>query len=95
MLGEEVIEAIKNKSMHNQLQSLTKAYPNCSITLLIFGLKKFCRQESTNVKRYDIEKCLTEIQIIYNCSHRLFETSVELAAAIGQFSKAIAEIPFK
>lgn len=38
---------------------------------------------------------LTELQIVDNCCHRILETAENLAATVAQFTKAIAEIPFK
>lgn len=38
---------------------------------------------------------LTQLQLLANCSHRLHETPDDVALSVLQFSKAIAEEPFK
>ncbi|XP_024940621.1 probable crossover junction endonuclease EME2 isoform X2 [Cephus cinctus] len=47
------------------------------------------------ISRRDLETCLTEIQITANINSRLIETSQDLSLMIYQYTKAIAEIPYK
>jgi hypothetical protein len=47
------------------------------------------------VSKDEWETALTELHLFANCSHRLVEEPHELSAFIRQFSKAVAEAPFK
>ncbi|XP_033309522.1 crossover junction endonuclease EME1 isoform X2 [Bombus bifarius] len=47
------------------------------------------------ISRKHLETCLNEIQIISDCSSRLINNSQDLALMIYQYTKAIAEIPYK
>lgn len=47
------------------------------------------------VSQAQIEYALTELQLVCNCSHRFIETAPDLAQMVTQFTKAVAEIPFK
>ncbi|XP_046749195.1 crossover junction endonuclease EME1 isoform X2 [Diprion similis] len=47
------------------------------------------------ISRKQLELCLTEIQLTLNCNSQLIETPHGLGQVIGQYTKAIAEAPFK
>jgi ERCC4 domain. len=47
------------------------------------------------VSKDEWETALTELHLFANCSHRLVEEPHALGAFIRQFSKAVAESPFK
>lgn len=47
------------------------------------------------VSKDEWDAALTELHLFANCSHRLVEEPHELGAFIRQFSKAVAEAPFK
>jgi hypothetical protein len=47
------------------------------------------------VSKDEWEAALTELHLFANCSHRLVEEPHELGAFIKQFSKAVAEAPYK
>lgn len=76
------------------MQQIQKSNPSKKITMIIYGLKEFCKK-SQNVGRLAFETKLTEIQVIMNISHRLIETSADLNITIVQFSKSVGDIPFK
>jgi hypothetical protein len=58
--------------------------------------KKTAKFKSTpTVSKDEWETALTELHLFANCSHRLVEEPHELGAFIRQFSKAVAEAPFK
>ena len=52
-------------------------------------------RESPEITRHDFELSLTEIQILNNCSSRVVRSSEELALVVYQYTKAIAEMPYK
>lgn len=47
------------------------------------------------VSRRKIEYVLTELQLLYNCCYKMINTTEEVGLMICQFSKAIAQAPFK
>jgi hypothetical protein len=47
------------------------------------------------VSRDEWETALTELHLFADCSHRLVEKPQALGTFIRQFSKAVAEVPFK
>lgn len=63
--------------------------------MIIFGLKEFCRRHKNVIGIKETEIKLTQLQLLANCSHRLHETPDDVALSVLQFSKAIAEEPFK
>ncbi|XP_046813798.1 crossover junction endonuclease EME1 [Vespa crabro] len=52
-------------------------------------------RESPEISKQQLEMCLAEIQIINKCNNRLIENASDLALMIYQYTKAIAEIPYK
>jgi len=47
------------------------------------------------ISRQQLEMCLTEVQIMAECSSRLIEDAQDLALMVYQYTKSIAEIPYK
>ncbi|RZB39515.1 crossover junction endonuclease EME1 [Asbolus verrucosus] len=47
------------------------------------------------VSKRDIEFALTELQILCNSSHRLINSPSQLGLVVAQFTKSIAELPYK
>lgn len=47
------------------------------------------------ISKKELELCLTEIQLRVNCNSQLIETPQSLGLLISQYTKAIAEAPFK
>lgn len=94
LTGSELNDLVKSDELMNHLKSIEVLYNNKQITLLIFGLKEFCRQRG-NVGRLAFETALTEIQLMANISHRLLDTADDLGNTVMQFSKSVAEIPYK
>ena len=52
-------------------------------------------KHSCDISRKQLETYLNEIQIIADCSSRLINNSQDLALMIYQYTKAIAEVPYK
>ncbi|XP_034950019.1 crossover junction endonuclease EME1 [Chelonus insularis] len=63
--------------------------------------KKICNKMYDNIKNYpkisrkEFDKCLVKIQIFVECNTRLIDSSVEMSLLIYQYTKSIAEIPYK
>lgn len=93
--GKELNNLIKANDLLNHLKSIEAIFDNKQITLLVFGLKEFCRQNPCNIGRLAFETALTEIQLLANISHRLLDTADDLGNTVMQFSKSVAEIPYK
>lgn len=97
LLAEIFVKAAKD----NQLLSIVQAaqedlpfYPQ-STTLVIYGLKDFCRKRKNVIGIKETEIKLTQLQLLAGCSHRLHETPDDIALTITQMSKAIAEELYK
>lgn len=95
IMGEDLIKLIKNGKLVSTVREVKEFFPGKSVTLLIYGLKEYCRVFKDVVGRKLIERSLTEVELYTGCSHRLLETSADLSSTIYQFSKAVAEEPFK
>lgn len=85
---------IVNNDLLNKFQNIAEIYPDNQITLIVYGLTEFCKKNS-NVGRLTFEINLTELQLNLNISHRLLDTAADLANTVMQYSKSVAEIPFK
>lgn len=95
MTAAELNEAIKNENLSSLIQNIRTFFNEKQITLLIFGLKEFCRTKRNNVGRMAFEIALTETQLVSNISHRLLDTAEDVGQTVMQFSKSVAEIPYK
>ncbi|XP_055697731.1 crossover junction endonuclease EME1 [Phlebotomus papatasi] len=95
ILGQDMLQNVKEGSFRRRIESLKELYPGKSIVILLYGLKDTFRKSDRSVSRNDIEVSLVEAQILHNCCHRLVENPAELAATAAQFSKSVAETPFK
>lgn len=95
MHGNELNDAVQNNSLLALIENVQMIYVDKCITLLIYGLKEFCRTHRTNAGQMAIEMALTEIQLLANVSHRLLNTAEDVGHTVMQFTKSIAEIPYK
>lgn len=95
MPAAELNGYVKENELLQRVKLIQCLYPNKQITLLVFGLKEFCRKNRSNVGRMAFERALTEIQLMANVSHRLLDTAEDIGNTVMQFSKSIAEIPYK
>lgn len=97
LVAEEFVKAAKDNNILNIVQAAQEELPfdSQSTTLVIYGLKDFCRKRRNVVGIKETEIKLTQLQLLANCSHRLHETPDDIALTIAQMSKAIAEEPFK
>ena len=98
ILAEEFVKAAKDSNkLLNIVQTAKEVlpfYPQ-STTLVIYGLKDFCRKRKNVIGIKETEIKLTQLQLLADCSHRLHETPDDIALTVTQMSKAIAEEPYK
>lgn len=94
-MPSELNSFVANNGLKNRIKYIKGIFPNKQLTLLIFGLKEFCRLNKQNVGRMAFETALTEIQITEGVCHRLLDTAEDIAQAFLQFSKSVAEKPYK
>lgn len=95
--AEAYVKAAKENQLLNIVQAAQEVlpfYPQ-STTLVIFGLKDFCRKRKNVIGIKETEIKLTQLQLLAGCSHRLHETPDDIALTVTQMSKAIAEEPYK
>lgn len=94
---KEFLQAIKEKRLMEKVQAAQEMCTKnpTSTTLIIYGLKAHCRKNKKATNAQETEMHLTQLQLLANCSHRLFETPDEVALTVSQISKAIAEEPYK
>lgn len=95
MTAAELNSYIQNKTLSDHINHIQNIYANKQLTIFIFGLKEYCRNNRTNVGRLAFETALTEIQLVNNVNHRLMDTAEDIGNTVMQFSKSIAEIPYK
>lgn len=93
--AKELIDLIKRNELLTRITNIQEILTNKEITLIIFGLRDYCRKNSKEIGRRTIEVSLTELQLLNNVSHRLLETAADFGLTVSQFSKSIAEEPFK
>lgn len=94
-MSSELNSLVANNDFKNRIEYIKGIFPTKQLTLLIFGLKEFCRSNRGNVGRMAFETALTEIQIMEGVSSRLLDTAEDIAQTFQQFSKSIAEKPYK
>jgi hypothetical protein len=95
--AKEFIEAIKAKRLLDKIQAAQEDFHTTpfSTLLIIYGLKEFCRKNKNATNMRETEINLTQLQMIANCSHRIFETPEDVALTLTQISRSIAEEPYK
>lgn len=96
MLAEEFVEAVKKSTLLEKVQNVKAFHPEKSITLVIFGFKDYCRSKkgaAIGIKQTEIK--LAQILFLANANYRMHESPEDLALTVAQFSKSIAEEPFK
>lgn len=85
---------VKSNKLTDHISSIQNKCPNKQVTLLVFGVKEYCRS-SRNAGRMNIETALTEVQLFNRVSHRMMDTAEDIGNVVMQFSKSVAEIPYK
>lgn len=95
MTAAEFNSYVTGNQLLNRIKTIENAYRGKQITLIVFGLKEFCRANRANAGRFAFESALTELQMLHNVSHRLVDTAEDMSQIFLQFSKSIAEKPYK
>lgn len=95
--AKEFVTASKENNLLSIVQAAQEllSFDVQSTTLVIYGLKDFCRKHRNVIGMKETEIKLTQIQLLADCSHRLHETPDDIALTVMQISKAIAEEPYK
>ncbi|XP_068085908.1 probable crossover junction endonuclease EME2 [Anabrus simplex] len=57
--------------------------------------KEAAYRDAPFVTRQEVETALAELQVFEGCCHRLIDQALDLGDTVAQFTKAIAERPFK
>lgn len=92
----DLIKHIKAKNLLDKIRHIKASYlSDYTIDLIVCGIASYCRQNRGAIRRTETEFALTEIQLLLNVCHRLLESSEEVATVIQQYTKSIAENPFK
>lgn len=106
---KDFINHVHNNSLVEQIQNVKCVMPESKITLVVYGLQDYYKLLKGKKKRNSrqslgdlpevptqmIEYRLTELQLLYSCSHRLIDTLSDLGQLVAQFTKAVAESQFK
>lgn len=95
MTAAELNLYVSCKQLNNRIKELESFYPGKRISLVIFGLKEYCRTNRDNVGRFAYETALTELQLLHDISHRLLDTAEDIVQVFLQFTKSVAEKPYK
>lgn len=95
MTAAELNSFVIGNLLFSRIKTIKNNYPAKEMTLIVFGLKEYCRTNRANAGRFAFESALTELQLLHNVSHRLLDTAEDVAQVFIQFSKSIAEIPYK
>lgn len=104
----EIVELVHNKTLFSHINSLKSLVENKLLFLAIFGIENYFRYQKKPMKKYDklygkspkisrrdLEYSLTELQLFCPCCYRFVEKDEDLASLITQFTKSIAQVPFK
>lgn len=95
MTAAELNSLVIGNMLVSRIETIKSIYPAKELSLIVFGLKEYCRTNRTNAGRFAFESALTELQLLHNISHRLLDTAEDVAQVFIQFSKSIAEKPYK
>lgn len=96
--AEEFVQLIKSNQLLCFISSCKEYRPSINFlttTLIVQGLRNFCKNNKNKVGMKEIEIHLTQIQLMANCCHRLLETPEDVALTVGTMSKSVAEEPTK
>lgn len=97
LIADEFVRQAKENLLLDSVQAAQEdvSFQPVTTTLVVYGLKEFCRRRKNVIGIRETEVQLTQLQIMANCSHRLHETPDDIALTVSQMSKAIAEEPYK
>lgn len=95
MAAAELNSYVSKGQLINRIKMIESEYSQKKLSLAVFGLKEYCRANRQNAGRFAFETALTELQLMHGISHRLLDTADDVAQLFLQFSKSIAEKPYK
>ncbi|KAG5675594.1 hypothetical protein PVAND_005487 [Polypedilum vanderplanki] len=97
LMADSFVKAVKENKLLEIIQAAQEMCSNLviSTSLIIYGLKAYCRKHKNTITVRETEIKLVQIQMLANCSHRMHENPEDLALTCAQMSKSIAEEPFK
>lgn len=86
----EFSDAIRNGQLLDRIKNVQSQYSSSKkITLLVCGLLR------SPVDDMQLETQLTEMQLFAKINYRMIGTPADLANTVLQFTKSVAEIPYK
>lgn len=94
MTAAELNGYVKSCQLIDHIADIQSKCPDKQVALLVFGVKEYCRN-NRNAGRLAIETALTGVQLFNGTSHRLLDTAEDVGNVVMQFSKSVAEIPYK
>lgn len=95
MTAAELNLYVSSNQLNNRIKEIESFYPDKRISVVIFGLREYCRTNRDNVGRFAFENALTELQLFHDISHRLLDTAEDIAQVFLQITKSVAEKPYK
>lgn len=98
MDASEVISLIAKQALLAHVIGIRSAFDDKRISLGLYGMRNYferSKRHKGEVKRRDFEFALTELQLMCSCCYRLIDTPQDLGNMISQFTKAIAQAPYK
>ncbi|KAL4719549.1 hypothetical protein ACJJTC_018543 [Scirpophaga incertulas] len=101
MEASSVGEYVKNHTLSDHMKSIVDM-SGCQLTLVVFGAKDYFKStrkttasKGTLMTEIDLMMALVDLLVSVECDNHLLDSSNDLALFIIQFTKAIAEAPFK
>ncbi|XP_058813546.1 crossover junction endonuclease EME1 [Topomyia yanbarensis] len=95
MHGEDLVRRVKERDLLSSIEKVQQHYPGKTVSLLVFGLVSYCRNNRGCVGRKQTEMALTELQLFTGLSYQLLETAEEVGDFVAQLGKSLAELPYK
>lgn len=96
--AEEFVNFVKQNKLMSMIIAIKDFYiPTdfVSTTLVIQGLRNFCKNNPKMIGMKEIEIHLTQIQLLVSCCHRLLETPEDVALTVATISKSVNDEPTK
>lgn len=96
----EISRFVRDRCLSNHIKQAA-VLAECEVTLVVHGVKDYFKAASRRTQNKDLiteielEMALTDLLVTAGCDAALVDTPNELALLIVQFTKAIAEEPFK
>lgn len=97
LTSQELFEFIKQDKLMQHIKTIESIFVNKSVSLGVLGLDKEVKnlKGKQGLSYTDVMTALTEIQIFCNCCYRNLNGPADLLALLCQFTKAIAQRPYK